>query len=88
MKLLFLLMLSSSAVAQPTLAVLNARVGAATHSQSFDMVLPAGGYVAIWIDPKTGNTLGRAALHLRNGSARINSPSYAEDLLLDIRRTR
>ncbi len=50
-----------------------------------ELRLPAGHYRASWVDPRSGAVMGDVAAISSDGSCRLTSPNYREDIALVIR---
>jgi hypothetical protein len=53
------------------------------HRESVRLALTPGRYEVVWVDPKSGRTLGHTRITVE-GDATLESPLYTEDLVLDI----
>jgi hypothetical protein len=56
--------------------------------QSLRLRLPAGGYSARWIDPKTGDTVRFQRVHTSGGAIDLDAPAYSQDVALRVLRPR
>jgi hypothetical protein len=59
-------------------------VDGAVHTDRLTLALPAGSYRVAWMDPKTGRTISSSRLRVRADTAEVESPSYQEDIVLEI----
>ncbi len=57
-----------------------------THSVAVEISAPDGNYTAEWIDPVSGHVGPKEKMKCENGTLRIASPEYAEDIGLAVRR--
>lgn len=62
-------------------------VETAKRSVTWRVQVPAGRYEAVWLDPKTGNTLGRDGFE-STGPGPLRTPEHSEDIALELRRVK
>ena len=57
-----------------------------SYREDLILNLPAGNYLAEWINPESGSIVSGAKFTHKGGSRKISTPTYAIDIALRIKR--